>query len=83
MTNPHESIKNVTNTFPLSDIYFRISQFIDGPARALAKLAEVVTYDSGLTVRVLKLASSVYYDYGPTARARWWRRRWRRRWRRQ
>lgn len=61
MTNPRELVKNVANIFSLPDIYFRISQLIDDPTCTSAKLAEVIAYDPGLTVRVLKLANSVYY----------------------
>lgn len=61
MTNPRELVKNVANIFSLPDIYFRICRLIDDPACTSAKLAEVVAYDPGLTVRVLKLANSVYY----------------------
>jgi HD-like signal output (HDOD) protein len=61
MTTPREMVEKVANIVSLPDIYFRISRLIEDPACTSTKLAEVVAYDPGLTVRVLKLANSVYY----------------------
>lgn len=61
MINPRELVEMTANIVTLPDIYFRISRLIDDPACTSAKLAEVIAYDPGLTVRVLKLANSVYY----------------------
>lgn len=59
--NPRELVEMTANIVSLPDIYFRVSRLIDDPACTSAKLAEVIAYDPGLTVRVLKLANSVYY----------------------
>ncbi len=61
MLNPGELVESVAHIISLPDIYFRVSRLIDDPNCTSAKLAEVIAYDPGLTVRVLKMANGAYY----------------------
>ncbi len=61
MISPSELVENVANIISLPDIYFRVSRLIDDPGCTSIKLAEVIAYDPGLTVRVLKMANGAYY----------------------
>lgn len=49
------------SSFPA--IYFKLKEVIDSPASSAAKIAEVVSKDPALTVRLLRLVNSSYYGF--------------------
>jgi HD-like signal output (HDOD) protein len=57
----HKLVKDVTSLISLPDIYFKVSRLLEDPSCTSQKLAKVISYDPGLTVRLLKIANSAYY----------------------
>ncbi|EHM10826.1 putative signal transduction protein [Thermanaerovibrio velox DSM 12556] len=49
------------SSFPA--IYFKLREVIDSPVSSAAKIAEVVSKDPALTVRLLRLVNSSYYGF--------------------
>ena len=57
----HKVVKDVTGLISLPDIYFKVSRLLEDPSCTSEKLAKIISYDPGLTVRLLKIANSAYY----------------------
>lgn len=61
-----EMIKNSHNLVSLPEIYYRAQELLDDPGSDSVALARVIETDTGLSVRLLRIANSALYS--PTGR---------------
>ncbi len=63
LTTAQSLVENVLHLISLPEIYLRLQQVIENPAHTRQQVADIVTYDSGLSARVLRIANSCYYGF--------------------
>lgn len=60
---PEEMAARETELVSFPDIYLRLREVIESPRTSAANIAEVVSADTGLTARLLKLVNSPFYGF--------------------
>ncbi len=63
LTTAESLVENVLHLISLPEIYLRLQQVTDNPTHTRQQVADIVTYDSGLSARVLRIANSCYYSF--------------------
>ena len=61
--NAQQLIEDIDNLVSLPGVFVRINQMVDDPAYSMQQIAEVISQDPGLTVRLLKIANSALYGF--------------------
>ncbi|MDZ7804078.1 HDOD domain-containing protein [Thiohalophilus sp.] len=64
MTNPlslNEVVRQTNEVVTLPGVFVRINRMVDDPGCPMQAIGEVIAQDPGLTVRLLRMANSVYY----------------------
>ncbi|MFV0422167.1 HDOD domain-containing protein [Oleidesulfovibrio sp.] len=59
----HSVVDDQVQLLSFPDIYFRIVKVLESPSSSSRKLAEVVSTDSSLTARLLRLVNSPFYGF--------------------
>lgn len=60
---PQALVDSVLQLISLPEIYLRLQQTIDDPMHTREQVAAIITYDPGLSARVLRIANSSYYSF--------------------
>jgi len=55
-------IKQAQDLISLPEIYYRAQELLDDPSSDAATLARVIETDTGLSVRLLRMANSPFYS---------------------
>ncbi len=60
---PEDWIAESADLVSLPDVYVRIKAVIDNPKASMADLGEVISYDPGLSARILRIANSAFFGF--------------------
>jgi putative nucleotidyltransferase with HDIG domain len=63
LSNPQEFIKGSVRLSSLPQIYFKINDVINDPESSFGDVAEVISNDTSLSVRLLKIVNSSFYNF--------------------
>lgn len=56
-------IKDVNDVYSLPDIYYKIDSVINDPRASTSKIGAIISEDTGLSARLLRLANSAYFNF--------------------
>jgi putative nucleotidyltransferase with HDIG domain len=60
---PRELVAGIGDIVTLPEVYLRVRSLLDDPRSSAADIAEVVSHDPALTLRLLKLVNSAFYGF--------------------
>ncbi len=63
MSNSLKDLGNAAQLVSLPDIYLRLKGLLEEPDYAMAEVAVLISYDPGITARLLRLANSSFYGF--------------------
>jgi len=63
ITSARELVKNVESVVSLPSIFTRIDALINNPESNLVDIADVISEDPGLSIRLLKIANSAMFNF--------------------
>ncbi|MCX6138808.1 MAG: HDOD domain-containing protein [Ignavibacteriales bacterium] len=61
--SPHDLLKGYVEISSLPMIYTQINEAINNPRKSLADIARIVSEDSGLSARLLRIVNSAFYNF--------------------
>ena len=61
--NPQDFIKGSVRLSSLPEIYFKINDVINDPESSFGDVAEIISNDVSLSVRLLKIVNSSFYKF--------------------
>jgi putative nucleotidyltransferase with HDIG domain len=63
VNSPHDLLKGYVEISSLPMIYTQINEAINNPRKSLADIARIVSEDSGLSARLLRIVNSAFYNF--------------------
>lgn len=63
LSTPVALVNNVLHIVSLPEVYLRLQTVIDDPMHSRDQVAQVISYDTGLSARLLRIANSAYYSF--------------------
>jgi HD-like signal output (HDOD) protein len=63
MANPVDFTSQVETIYSLPDIFYKISEAVDNPDNTMEQIADVISNDQSVAMRVLHLANSAFFSF--------------------
>ena len=61
--SPRELVAGAIEIASLPEIFLKINEMIDSPRHSAADIGRVISNDTALSARLLKIANSVFYGF--------------------
>ena len=63
MNSPRELLKGYVEISSLPQVYVRLNEAVNNPRASMSDIARIISEDSGLTARLLRIVNSAFYGF--------------------